>query len=160
MNTIRTTLAVAPLLCLAILAGAAAAQEQARKLDARASERYGEYLVDDKGRALYLFTKDTQGQGSGTAKSACEGACAVAWPPVTVAGSLEAAGPVKGNLLSTITRADGARQVTYNGWPLYYWIQDRGGEEATGHDMRDFDGEWYLVTPEGEKVQAGEGGAN
>lgn len=160
MNGIRSAFAAGPLLCLLALAGTAAAQEQARKLDVKESARYGDHLVDDRGRALYLFTKDTQGQGSGTAKSACEGNCAEAWLPVTVSGSLEAAGPVKGNLLSIITRADGTKQITYNGWPLYYWVQDRGGEEASGQEVHEFGGEWYLVTPDGEKLEAGEGAAN
>lgn len=160
MNRIRPALAAGLLLCLAALAGAAAAQDQARKLDVKSSDRHGEFLVDDKGRALYLFTRDTRGADGKQAASVCAGACALAWPPVTVSDSLEAAGAVKGSLLSTITREDGTKQVTYNGWPLYYGIQDRGGEEASGQDVQDFGGAWYLVTPDGEKLGAGEGGAN
>src|SRR5215831_16482559 len=39
----------------------------------------GTYLVDGQGRSLYLFVADT-----GTT-STCNGACAAAWPPLTVA---------------------------------------------------------------------------
>jgi predicted lipoprotein with Yx(FWY)xxD motif len=44
-------------------------------------------------------------------------------------------------------------QVTYGGWPLYYFVQDQGPGEATGQDKHGFGGEWYLVTPAGEKAQ-------
>lgn len=36
---------------------------------------YGKMLVDEKGRTLYLFEKDTKN------KSKCDGDCAKAWPP-------------------------------------------------------------------------------
>jgi hypothetical protein len=36
-------------------------------------------------------------------------------------------------------------------WPLYHFAKDFG-REATGQDVEDFGGEWYLVTPQGEKV--------
>jgi len=51
---------------------------------ARAS--LGRILTDGKGRAVYLFEKDT-----GT-KPSCYGACAAAWPPVLTAGAPVAGG--------------------------------------------------------------------
>jgi predicted lipoprotein with Yx(FWY)xxD motif len=43
-------------------------------------------------------------------------------------------------------------QVTYGGWPMYYFVQDRGPGEAMGRqDKHGFGGEWHLVAPAGEK---------
>ena len=41
-----------------------------------ANSRLGRILVDSTGRTLYLFKADS------ASKSACSGACAVAWPPL------------------------------------------------------------------------------
>src|ERR1700709_2136570 len=48
----------------------------------------GTFLVDGKGRALYLWDAD---HGS---MSTCTGACAQAWPPVTTTGMPKASGAV------------------------------------------------------------------
>ncbi len=57
-------------------------------------------------------------------------------------------------MLATIQRRDGQVQVTYGGWPLYYWMEDAQPGDTTGQDIEDAGGEWYLVTPSGEKVHA------
>ena len=46
----------------------------------------GTFLVDAKGRALYLWDADHG------AKSTCDGACATAWPPLTTSGMPKAGG--------------------------------------------------------------------
>ena len=45
-------------------------------------------------------------------------------------------------------------QVTYNGWPLYYFVKDKQAGEATGQDVKGFGGEWYLVKPQGTKLES------
>jgi predicted lipoprotein with Yx(FWY)xxD motif len=159
MKPIHQTVAVGAVVALVGLAGAATAQDQGRILRVQVSDRYGDYLADTQGRAVYLFTKDTQGGKGQQPMSNCYDACATAWPPVIVQESPVASGAMKGELLSTTTRKDGAKQVTYNGWPLYYYVQDRGREEASGQDKHGFGGEWYLVAPDGNKVQAEDGGS-
>lgn len=42
--------------------------------------------------------------------------------------------------------------VPYNGWPLYYFVEDAAPGDTRGHLIEEFGGEWYLVTPEGEKA--------
>ena len=44
-------------------------------------------------------------------------------------------------------RAGGARQVTYNGWPLYLWQGDQEPGQATG--QADDMGLWYVLSPSG-----------
>ncbi len=92
----------------------------------------GDLVVGNNGMALYIFLKDEVG------KSNCTGGCAGAWPPLTVAaGASPSRGAGVSGRLGTITRADGTRQVTYNGWPLYYWAKDMKPDEATGQGVGD-----------------------
>jgi predicted lipoprotein with Yx(FWY)xxD motif len=112
-----------------------------------ASSSGGTFLTDG-GRAVYLWVKDT-----GDA-STCSGACAGAWPPVTTTGSVTATGSAKPSDLSTITRSDGTKQVTYDGHPLYFFVGDSGPGTATGQGSDEFGAKWWLVAPTGSDVTA------
>jgi predicted lipoprotein with Yx(FWY)xxD motif len=108
----------------------------------------GTFLVDAKGRALYLWDAD---KGS---MSACDGACAQAWPPLTANGTPKASGGVKASLLGTTKRSDGAREVTYAGHPLYYFAGDTAPGQATGEGSNGFGAPWWVVTPAGNALQS------
>jgi predicted lipoprotein with Yx(FWY)xxD motif len=109
------------------------------------------FLTDGSGKALYLWVKDPSGS------SACAGACASAWPPLTSSGSMTASGGAKSSDLGTITRSDGTKQVTYNGHPLYYFAGDSGSGTATGQSLDQFGAKWWLVSPAGASVTASVG---
>ena len=102
-------------------------------------------LTDGTGRAVYLFTADT---GS---SSTCTGACASAWPPVTTSGTTSITGGDMAKL-GTTTRADGTKQVTYGGHPLYYFIKDAKSGDTHGEGLKAFGAEWYLVGTDGAKI--------
>lgn len=104
----------------------------------------GTVLVDAKGMTLYLFEKDKNG------KSACDGACASAWPPLT--GTAKAGPDVKSSLLGTTTRPDGTTQITYNNHPLYHFTQDTKPGDTTGQDSKAFGASWYVLAPTGNKI--------
>jgi predicted lipoprotein with Yx(FWY)xxD motif len=110
---------------------------------ATASSGLGTILVDGKGMTLYLFTKDTQGAGTST----CEAQCLAAWPPLL--GQPQAGTGADSSLLGTLTRSDGATQVTYNGWPLYYWAQDSAPGDTSGQGVS---GVWWVVDPAGDAI--------
>ena len=131
----------------------AAQTTDAAKVTVEESEQYGPYLADADGRALYLFTADQQGSGDQAAQSNCYDACAEAWPPLMTGGEPQAGEQADKSLIGMIERQNGDLQITYGGWPLYYFVQDQGPGEATGQDKHGFGGEWYLVTPAGEKVE-------
>lgn len=109
---------------------------------------YGKYLANGEGRPLYLFTADSQGHSS-----SCYETCAQRWPPVLAPGSA-ADSAVKSSMIGTIQRENGESQLTYNGWPLYYFTKDSASDNITGQDVHSFGGEWYLVSPQGTKVEA------
>jgi predicted lipoprotein with Yx(FWY)xxD motif len=107
---------------------------------------FGRILVDGKGRALYLFTREP------SAKSRCYGQCAVAWPPFYARGKLRAGSGLDAGKLRSSRRRDGRRIVTYNGHPLYYYVSDRKPGQVTCHNVVEFGGTWLVVNPEGNAV--------
>ena len=94
--------------------------------------KLGTVLVDGQGRTVYLFKKDSGG------RSACSGACASAWPPVIAHGHPRAAGSAKASRLGITMRADGTRQVTYRGHPLYRYIGDTARGQTNGQGLTAF----------------------
>jgi predicted lipoprotein with Yx(FWY)xxD motif len=108
--------------------------------------KVGTVIVGTDGRTLYLFEKD-----HGTT-SACSGACAQAWPPLTTSGTPKAAAGVKASLLGTTKRSDGTTQVTYAGHPLYEFQGDSAAGQSNGQGSKAFGAGWYVVTPAGKKI--------
>ncbi|HUE98678.1 MAG TPA: hypothetical protein VMN99_05450 [Anaerolineales bacterium] len=107
---------------------------------------FGSALVDGGGRSLYLFTNDTQNSGAST----CMDDCLVEWPPLLSDGEAVAGAGVDAALLGTITRDDGTTQVTYNGWPLYYFVDDTAPGDTNGQGLGSV---WFLVSPTGEAIE-------
>ena len=110
----------------------------------------GSFLTNGSGRAVYLWTKDTKNM------SACSGACAGAWPPVTATGTVTASGGAQASDLGTITRSDGIKQVTYDGHPLYFFAGDTGPGTDSGQGSDGFGAKWWLVAPSGTQITANE----
>ena len=107
--------------------------------------KLGTYLVDSKGRTLYMFTPDK------TKKSTCTGECIAAWPALETTGKPKASGSAKASLLGTSKRSDdGKLQVTYKGHPLYYFANDKKAGDTKGEDLVD---KWYVVSPSGKKIE-------
>ena len=109
--------------------------------------RFGRMLFDGRGRALYAFTRDRRG-----GPSRCYGACAAAWPVYFAKGRLDAGTGVRQSLIRTTRRRDGRLQVTYNGWPLYYYAHERAGQVLC-QDVDGFGGTWLVVGPNGQLVK-------
>ncbi len=112
------------------------------------STSLGKIVVDAKGHTLYLFEKDRNG------KSACSGACAQNWPPLTVKGTPKAGSGLKASKLGTTKRSDGRKQVTYGGHPLYTFVVDAGKPGSVkGEGVKAFGAEWYVVGANGRKIE-------
>ncbi len=102
--------------------------------------------VGSKKMTVYMF------EGDKGAASSCTGACASVWPPVTTSGGPTASGAASSADLSTITRSDGATQVTYKGHPLYFFAKDKDSGDAYGQGVHGFGADWYVLAPSGSKV--------
>lgn len=110
-----------------------------------ASSSAGNIVVDAKGMSVYFFTKDTKDSGT----SACTGACLTMWPPLTTTSATPKVEGVTGTA-GTITTPAGAKQVTLNGLPLYYYEQDKKPGDILGQGVNDL---WYLSKPDGEMIR-------
>ncbi len=106
----------------------------------------GKFLVDAQGRTMYLWEADKNGT------STCDGACAAAWPPVTVSGAPMAGSGVDRALLGTVKRGDGTEQLTYNKHPLYYFAADTAAGQDQGQGSKAFGDGWYVVNAQGSKI--------
>lgn len=103
----------------------------------------GRVLVDGSGYTLYAYMPDHRGP------SRCFGACAHQWPPLELAKGQHHAFSgvgVHASLLGMTRRGNG-RQVTYDGWPLYTFINDASPGQATG--QADDMGAWYAISVSG-----------
>lgn len=118
--------------------------QEAEPTVAVADTSLGEILVDAEGMTLYMFDPDEQGE------STCYDDCATAWPPLVVEEDPVAGEGADESLLGTVERDDGAMQVTYNDWPLYYWQQDTEAGDTTGQAVNDV---WWVVGPDGEPIR-------
>ena len=94
----------------------------------------GKVLTDAKGMTLYTFDKDAGG------KSACNGPCAVNWPPLMAASGAAASGSY-----TIITRDDGGKQWAYKGKPLYTWKNDKAAGDVTGDGVNN--NTWHIAQP-------------
>jgi predicted lipoprotein with Yx(FWY)xxD motif len=128
------------------MASSPSSESAASTLTVRSSA-YGRILFDSRGRALYAFTRDPRG------RTVCNGACAAAWPPYVLRGRLRAGGPVRRSLLGTTRRANGTRQVTYAGRPLYYYVNDRRPGEVRCQNVFGFGGLWLVMRANGRVVR-------
>jgi predicted lipoprotein with Yx(FWY)xxD motif len=108
---------------------------------------FGRILVDGKGRALYLFTREP------STRSRCYGQCAVAWPPFYARGKLRAGSGLTAGKLRASRRRDGRRIVTYNGHPLYYYVTDRKPGQVTCQNVVEYGGTWLVVAPSGAAIR-------
>jgi predicted lipoprotein with Yx(FWY)xxD motif len=106
---------------------------------------FGKILIDSDGRTLYSFDKES------TDRPECFGACAEAWPPFYTKGEPQAGKGVKQDLLGT-TDHEGKDLVTYDGHPLYYYVNE-GPNQVLCQGVEEFGGLWLVVAPSGEVIQ-------
>ena len=122
-----------------------AAAEEAFMAKMTTDKALGEILTDNKGMALYTFKNDKPNE------SACDEACAKAWPPVVVKdedAKLELPKEATGKL-GVIERKDGSYQVTYNEMPLYRYAEDAKPGEVKGENVKEM---WHVVSLSGSAM--------
>lgn len=120
--------------CSVVLASALAACGMLSTNDASAPAKASNgVLVAPNGMTLYVFDKDEANSG----KSACNGPCAVLWPPLTASAGDTAKGPY-----TIVTRDDGSRQWAYKGKPLYFYQADQKVGDRSGDNFRNV---WHVV---------------
>jgi predicted lipoprotein with Yx(FWY)xxD motif len=96
---------------------------------------------DGDGMTLYVFVDDLLT----SRPSACTGDCTNDWPPALVQGQV-VVGPGVTGKIGTIRRADGQRQLTMDGRPLYRFVGDQRSGDTRGNGVGNL---WWAMTPSG-----------
>jgi predicted lipoprotein with Yx(FWY)xxD motif len=109
---------------------------------------YKAYLVDGAGRALYVL-EGTRG-APGTER--CGEDCRAVWNSF-MASNTPVGGPAINPAQLSTRPAYGGNQVTYSGWPLYYYVRDAAPGDTTGQHVQDSWGMWHLLSPSGEPIR-------
>ncbi|MFJ4621892.1 SCO0930 family lipoprotein [Streptomyces sp. NPDC088812] len=126
-------------------AGAAAGTGTAGELSVSANAELGKVLIDADGITLYRFDADT----AEPPKSNCDGDCATTWPPVP-ADDATAGDGIDKSLLGEVTRSDGTKQLTVDGWPVYRYAKDTNAGDTNGQGVG---GKWFALAPDGKKAK-------
>jgi predicted lipoprotein with Yx(FWY)xxD motif len=95
----------------------------------------GYVLAASGGQVLYTYDKDTKG---GT--PSCTGSCATIWLPLT-GNPMQSPGVTGLGTLGTVSDANGAKQVTYNGLPLYMFK----GAKPLATKANGTGGVWHVI---------------
>jgi predicted lipoprotein with Yx(FWY)xxD motif len=107
------------------------------------SSSLGNYLTDKAGNTLYFFAQDANGLNN------CTGGCATAWPIFTVASlTMDKLSP--GLVFAdfgTINVGTG-NQVTYKGWPLYYYAPGGVRENPNLTSGEGVNKVWFVAKPD------------
>jgi len=149
-------LALAVLVAITVvLAGGAVASGSTRKPKINASVKVdtaklgklGQVLVTGTGHVLYMFQLDKH------TKVACNSECQSIWLPLVApsTGVAKAVGLARQSMISSDrNRYDGKRIVTYNGWPLYTYVNDGGPDVDSGQSILLNGGYWWVIRADGK----------
>ncbi|MCI4671436.1 MAG: hypothetical protein MRZ79_25060 [Bacteroidia bacterium] len=104
---------------------------------------FGKILVNQNNQSIYFFADDVTGSSN------CTDGCLDAWPKVT-GDVYELASGLYDEDFGTIDAGYGEKQITYKGWPLYYYSPSGDGElEAAWETKGDGVGSvWHIAKPD------------
>ena len=135
---------------ISVTSGAGSSNSSAA-LMVTSNQSLGQIVTTGSGITVYRFDADTDNPS----KSNCTGGCASAWPPVLATGTgTPSVSGVSPSAVGEVTRADGSKQLTLDGWPLYTYAGDSGAGSIAGQGSG---GTWWAVTPTGARAAAGGG---
>jgi len=134
------SLIAAPLLLASGVAGASAGSHNSAAAPL-VKTAAGHLLVNAKGLTIYVFAPDSKN------KSTCTGGCAKFWPPVAVpkGGAVPKTMTGIAGTFGQIMRADGSHQLTFDGAPLYTFLNDKKAGDMFGQGLVASGGYWWAV---------------
>jgi predicted lipoprotein with Yx(FWY)xxD motif len=137
---IAVTLGTTTLMGATFLPLASGAAASPTTIKVSQNKTWGPTLTLKDGDTIYRLTKDPKNM------SECTGKCATVWLPVLLAAGQATPVGVGVSHLGSFTRANGTKQVTYEGIPLYRFIGDKKAGEVTGN-IKDTWGQWWSINP-------------
>jgi len=107
----------------------------------------GFVLAEANGQVVYTYGNDKKG-GPPT----CTASCAAVWPAVTGLPQASSADTLPGRL-ATVTAPNGAKHITYNGYPLYTFK----GAKPLSTVGNGVGGVWHVVRLSASDITFGQG---
>ena len=137
------------------VAASAATQSSGGTVRVVDSAKFGRVLVGPSGKTLYRYTLDRKGVN----RCSPDATCAKYWPRLLGKPGVKpnAGTGVNAQLLGTIKQPKGLVQISYAGFPLYYFVGDAKAGDMKGEG---FDNTWYLVDPSGRLIKHAVAGSN
>ena len=139
------------LLLVVLIAGGAASEMVAAStassngtVDVAKTSALGTVLVGSNGHTLYRYTVDDKNINRCSNVPACK----TYWPALLVKAGTKptVATGASAKLVGTIDAGHGMRQVTYAGFPLYFFAGDKKAGQTNGQE---FEEKWYVVDTRG-----------
>jgi predicted lipoprotein with Yx(FWY)xxD motif len=96
---------------------------------------------------LYAFKADAKGKSNCNTGAGCE----TTWPPLRPSGAIKLGPGLDSEDFKVITRADGTKQVTDYGAPLYTYSGDTKPGDTNGDGLFHL---WYAVGKEGQAAKS------
>jgi predicted lipoprotein with Yx(FWY)xxD motif len=106
----------------------------------KTSTSLGTILTDSAGMTLYAFAADQKG------------ICLTYWPPVPAKTAPKDPSGVTAHL-GVLTRSDGTKQLTVDGWPMYTYVGDHASGDTSGQGTNLSGGLWWVVGPDGSWIK-------
>ena len=124
----------------------APAQKDVQTLTVNVVDGFMPFVTNQAGRTIYRFDNDS----ANPSRTTCTGECAKKWEPVLAGknGVKILSNKINRDRVGTIDRAEG-KQVTLNGWPLYYFHKDKKLGETAGYGVGN---KWFAIAPDGKKA--------
>ena len=123
-----------------------AAQKDVQTLTVNVVDGFMPFVTNQAGRTIYRFDNDS----AKPSRSTCFDECTKKWEPVLAGknGVKLLSNKIDSAKVGTIDRTEG-KQLTLNGWPLYYFHKDKKLGETAGYGVANA---WFAIAPDGKKA--------
>ena len=135
-------IAVAAVVAAAISAGGGPSKRPADLALRVVNTSSGKMVVTGNGLTVYIYLPDQTHPSVTT----CTGDCANDWPPIVISGRAPTVAAISKSLIGLVTRPEGTRQVTLNGYPLYRYAADHRAGDVRGESVGDT---WFAIDSTG-----------
>lgn len=107
---------------------------------------FSPFVISGDGRTVYRFDRDS----SAPPASRCGTACLRSWEPLLAPDGFRAEAGIEPDLVGVLTRPDGSRQLTLDGWPMYHFRRDTRLGQTAGHGVGNA---WFAIGPRGGRAE-------
>jgi predicted lipoprotein with Yx(FWY)xxD motif len=121
-------------------------QKDVQTLTVNVVDGFMPFVTNQAGRTIYRFDNDS----ANPSRTTCFGECTKKWEPVLAGknGVKILSNKINRAAVGSIDRPEG-KQLTLNGWPLYYFHKDKLLGQTAGYGVGNA---WFAIAPDGKKA--------